>query len=150
MDADLVADLFAAFGPVSVKRMFGGAGLYADGLMFAVAVRDIIYLKADAALAAELAARGSAPFSYEAKGAVRTMNGFWSVPEAALDDSDDLATLARRALAVARSAQASKAEKPAKSKTAGKTGAKTPARGTEAVKAQPGRSASRRKAGRGL
>ncbi|MDI4664609.1 TfoX/Sxy family protein [Xanthobacter autotrophicus] len=108
MDEDTIADLFSAFGDVRTRRMFGGRGLYADGLMFAIEVRGTIYLKADADLAAVLEGRGSAPFSYLANGAVRTMAGFWSVPEAALDDGDDLAMLARHSLALARAAAARK------------------------------------------
>lgn len=114
MDADTITDLFAAFGPVHVRRMFGGSGLYAGGHMFAIAVGGAIYLKADAAFAEHLAARGSAPFSYVAKGAVRTMRGFWSVPEDALDDGEDLAALARRALAIAQAAALRKTAGPAR------------------------------------
>lgn len=112
MDEDAIADLFAAFGTVAVRRLFGGAGVYADGLMFAIAVRDVLYLKADKDFAAALERRGSVPFSYMAKGAQRTLNGFWSVPEAALDEAEDLAALARRALGVAREARAGKPPRP--------------------------------------
>jgi len=114
MDADEIADLFAAFVPVTTRRLFGGRGLYAEGLMFAIAVNGIIYLKADPAFAAELERRGSAPFSYEAQGAVRTLRGFWSVREAALDEAEDLAILARRALMVAQAAAQARAAKPAR------------------------------------
>ena len=131
IDEDTIADLFAAFGPVTVKRMFGGAGLYADGLMFALWAGETFYLKADAALADDLKGRGSVPFSYEAKGVVRTMGGFWSVPEAALDDADDLAALARRALFVAHAASEAKprpagraSEAKAKAGAAGRASAK--------------------------
>ncbi|WP_454917223.1 TfoX/Sxy family protein [Xanthobacter sediminis] len=109
MDEETIADLFSAFGPVHRRRMFGGAGLYADGLMFALEAGGELYLKADAALAGDLAARGSAPFSYMAKTGPRTMGGFWRVPEGALDDAEDLAALARRALEVARAAAREKA-----------------------------------------
>ncbi|MFG1381413.1 TfoX/Sxy family protein [Xanthobacter versatilis] len=122
MDEDTIADLFSAFGPVRTRRMFGGRGLYADGLMFAIEVGGTLYLKADADHAALLESRGSVPFSYLAKGAVRTMTGFWSMPEAALDDGDDLAVLARRSLALARAAAA---QKPVK-KTAARPKKKTP------------------------
>jgi hypothetical protein len=47
MDREGLAELFAEFGPVSVRRMFGGAGIWADSTMFALIVDDIIYLKAD-------------------------------------------------------------------------------------------------------
>lgn len=113
MDADDLRDLFADFGPISVRRMFGGSGLYADGLMFGLEADGVIFLKADAAFAADLAARGSAPFSYDARrpgaepgvGTVRrVIRSFWRLPEDALDESEELAALSRRALAAARAA----------------------------------------------
>ncbi len=108
MDEDAIADLFGAFGPVAVRRMFGGLGLYADGVMFALVADGVIYLKADEAFAAELATRGAAPFSYGTKTGSHTIASYWRVPDAALDDGDDLAALARRALAAAREAAARK------------------------------------------
>lgn len=103
MDEAAVADIFAAFGPVRCRRMFGGLGLYADGLMFAIAVDDTIYLKTDAGFAAQLEAEGARIFAYERQGRRVTL-GFWSLPEPALDDADAAAELARRALGVARAA----------------------------------------------
>jgi DNA transformation protein len=47
VDHDFIRDLFAPFGPVTVRRMFSGAGISANGLMFGLVVRDVIYLKAD-------------------------------------------------------------------------------------------------------
>ena len=46
-DPDYIAELFAAFGPVKVRRMFGGAGLFVDGLMIGLVGDGVIYLKAD-------------------------------------------------------------------------------------------------------
>ena len=44
MSPDDIRELFSAFGPVELHRLFGGAGLYADGVMFALISRDVIYL----------------------------------------------------------------------------------------------------------
>lgn len=144
MDEDVFADLFSAFGPVAARRLFGGRGLYADGLMFAIEVSGTIYLKADADFAADLAPRGAAPFSYVAKGVVRTLGGFWSVPEAALDDADELAALARRALACARNAPRKPARPSATKPGATKPGATKPAR-PKAAKTAPAGAPRRRK-----
>jgi len=103
MDEAAISDIFAAFGPVRCRRMFGGLGLYADGLMFAIAVDDALYLKTDADFAARLEGEGAHIFAYERQGRRVTL-GFWSLPEAALDDADLAADLARRALAVAQAA----------------------------------------------
>src|SRR6478672_12240916 len=44
---DFLKDLLAGFGPVSIRNMFSGAGVYADGVMFAILAEDTLYLKAD-------------------------------------------------------------------------------------------------------
>ena len=82
--------------------MFGGAGLYADGIMFAILSKDVIYLKADGGTRGAFEREGSTPFSYQAKGGKRAIMSFWRMPERLYDDPDELATWAERALAVAR------------------------------------------------
>lgn len=103
MDPESIEDLFSSFGPVRIKRMFGGLGIFADGLMFALILDDVLHFKADEALAVEFAALGCRPFTYERAGRVVNL-GYWSVPEVALDDPEALAGWARRAFTVARAA----------------------------------------------
>jgi hypothetical protein len=59
VDSDFIHDLFAPFGPVTVRRMFSGAGIFAEGLMFGLIVRDVIYLKADDTNLADFEREGS-------------------------------------------------------------------------------------------
>lgn len=103
---DFVTELFAGMGTVTVKRMFGGAGAYADGLMFLLISDDAIYLKADETLKAELRVEGSGPFVWEPEGGPRAGEkvelGYWRLPDAALDDPDLAAAWGRKALAVAK------------------------------------------------
>jgi DNA transformation protein len=103
VDAARIAEVFETFGPIRTRRMFGGTGIYADGVIFAVEADGTLYLKADAALAAQLAAEGSAPFTYQGKGRTVTMS-YWQLPDGALDDPDEAARWARSALAVAQAA----------------------------------------------
>ena len=42
MDADTIRELFAEFGPVDVRRMFGGAGVFVEGRMIALVSREIL------------------------------------------------------------------------------------------------------------
>jgi DNA transformation protein and related proteins len=58
MDADGLKALFEPFGFITVKRMFGGAAAYADGFCFAIEADGEVFLKTDAAFAAELRSRG--------------------------------------------------------------------------------------------
>lgn len=105
---DLVRDLFSGLGPVLIKRMFGGAGVYAEGRMFALLAEDTIYLKVDPALKADLAAAGSNPFIWRPdsgpKAGQAVEMGYWSLPDSALDDPDEACAWARRAVAVAQAA----------------------------------------------
>ena len=109
MDPDHLIELFAAFGRVSVRRMFSGFGIYADGIMFALAARDVVYLKADETSAAAFAREGQGPFTYSARGGKRLVMSYWRLPDRLYDDPDELAVWARLALTVARRAREPKA-----------------------------------------
>jgi DNA transformation protein len=105
LDSDFIRDLFAAFGPVTVRRMFSGAGIFADGLMFGLIVRDVIYLKADESSIADFEHEGCKPFSYtRGKQSGRPSQHalpYWRLPERLYDDPDELAVWAKRAFAAA-------------------------------------------------
>ena len=101
MDPDYLRDLFASFRPVTVRRMFGGAGIYADGVMFGLVADGTIYLKADATNAKDFEREGMPPFQYEAQGRKRAVMPYRQMPERLYDDPDELAQWATRALAAA-------------------------------------------------
>lgn len=103
---DFVIELFAQLGPVRVKRMFGGAGVYAGEVMFALLDDDAIYLKTDPPLRAELAAAGSTHWTYRHKDGRTEVSSYWRLPDAALDDPEEAARWGRRALAVAQAIKA--------------------------------------------
>jgi DNA transformation protein len=115
--ADLVQELFAPLGPIRVKRMFGGAGIYAGEVMFGLIADDFIHVKADAALAADLEAEGSGPFVFTLprgpKAGKRIAMSYWRLPDSALDDADQACVWGRRALDVARAAAQPKKPKKA-------------------------------------
>jgi DNA transformation protein len=105
VDADFIRDLFAAFGPVTVRRMFSGAGIFADGLMFGLVIRDVIYLKADDESIADFEREGCGPFTYtRGKKSGRPREHalpYWRLPERLYDDPEELTGWARRAFAAA-------------------------------------------------
>ena len=115
---DDIIDLFAAFGPVSVRRMFSGFGIYADGTMFALAARGVVYLKADEETASAFRQEGADPFTYARRGRIARLS-YWRLPDRLYDDPDELAAWARTALSVAlRAKEAKRVRRPAK--TAGR------------------------------
>jgi DNA transformation protein len=106
LDTEFIRDLFAQFRPVTVRRMFSGAGLYCDGVMFGLVVRGTIYLKADETSSADFAREGSSRFTYKrGKASGRPSEhalSYWRLPDRLYDDPDELAVWAERALAIAQ------------------------------------------------
>lgn len=88
--------------------MFGGAGLYVDGVMFGLVADDRIYLKADETTVPRFAAAGCRPFEYATRTGRRAVMSYWQMPEDAYDDPDALAQWAAEALNVARAAEGAK------------------------------------------
>jgi DNA transformation protein and related proteins len=88
-DAD-IRDMFASLGDVTIKKMFGGKSVYFNGVITAIETDGEIFLKADAQSAPQFEAAGARQWSYDGKGKSVKMP-YWTVPDAALDDPDDLA-----------------------------------------------------------
>ncbi len=92
MNADGLKALFEPFAAVAVKRMFGGSGIYAEGLCIAIESGGEVFLKADAQSQASFSAAGSSPFVYNARGKAM-MTSYWRLPSAAHDEPDELPPL---------------------------------------------------------
>jgi DNA transformation protein len=99
---DDIRELFAAFGNVVVRRLFGGAGIYAEETMFAIVHDGVIYLKADDHNAPAFEREGLAPFTYATKAGKRGVMSYRRMPDRLYDDPEELAAWAREALAAAR------------------------------------------------
>jgi DNA transformation protein len=124
MDRDFLIDLFADFGPVTIRKMFSGFGISADGTNFALALRAGLYFRADDQTIPQFEAEGSPPFQYQTRAKTVTVNSYWQLPARLFDDSEELADWARAALAAAQRAalrkrpKARKAAKPRVSRKA--------------------------------
>ena len=93
---EFLVDLFSAFGPVSIRNMFGGAGVYHAGIMIGLVADDTLYLKVDHVTQPDFEAEGMSAFTYEGKNKPVTMS-YWEVPPALLDDPDEFSQWARNA-----------------------------------------------------
>jgi DNA transformation protein and related proteins len=93
-------DLFLPLGPVLVRRMFGGAGLFLDGVMFALIAEDTLYMKADALNRAEFEAAGAEPFRYETDRGVHEFS-YYELPADCLEDQEAALLWGRSALSAA-------------------------------------------------
>ncbi|MDG2530500.1 TfoX/Sxy family protein [Caulobacter endophyticus] len=95
---EFVLEQLAPLGALQPKRMFGGVGIYANGLFFAILDDDTLYLKGDAELKPRFEAAGSHAFDPFGEGKPMA---YWSAPAEAMDDADLLVEWAHWALAVA-------------------------------------------------
>ncbi len=98
MDREAIEEMFQALGPVTIKRMFGGKGIYHAGRILALEVQGEILLKADGHSASDFEAAGSRQWAYDGKQSGKPVKmPYWSVPDAAFDDPDEMAVWVRRA-----------------------------------------------------
>ena len=114
---EFVVDQLAGCGTITAKRMFGGVGIYADELFFALLGADRLYLKVDDTNRADFEAVGMGPF--RPYGDDTEVMQYYEVPVGILEDADELVRWGRKALAVAAAARMRKkarARKPARKK----------------------------------
>lgn len=120
--ADHIADVFGAFGPIQIRRMFSGYGLFREGLMFGLLHNETLYLKADAQNAAEFQELGLAQFTYARKSKVVRLS-YYRAPDAVMDDSAEATKWAKSSFEAALREASTKTKKglKARSRLAGST-----------------------------
>ena len=83
-------DLFASFEGITSRAMFGGWGLYRDGVTFGIIADDELYFKVGDKNRPQYEKKGSAPFVYESRGKKVTMKSYWKVPADVMEDAEEL------------------------------------------------------------
>jgi DNA transformation protein len=115
-----VQELLEGWAPVSARRMFGGHGLYHEGLMFAIVIDQRLYLKADEANRPEFEALGLAPFTYAMKGKEVALS-YWAAPDAIFDEPSEAVRWAQSSWDAALRGHKAKAKAIEKAKARRKT-----------------------------
>ena len=116
---EFVVDQLEACGPITSKRMFGGVGIYAADVFFAILADDVLYLKVDDSNRADFDAAGTGPFRPYGDGG--EVMQYYEVPVSVLEDAAELGRWAAKAIAVAVAKKASKPKRrvrPNKTRTA--------------------------------
>jgi len=95
-------DLFQAFGPITLKRFFGGEGICSGDVMIGMVFSDTIYFKTDENTRKVFLSERSKPFTFKKRTTGETVvTGWYALPERLYDEPDELAEWARAAFAVA-------------------------------------------------
>lgn len=108
---DWAEEQLSPLGLIRIKSMFGGFGVYADDLFFAIIDDDVLYFKADDLNRVRFVEEGCAAFRYPMKDGSMNELSYYQAPETALDDQADLLDWARLGLDAALGARARKAPK---------------------------------------
>lgn len=98
--SDHLQDTFSSFGEVRVRRMFGGYGVFRDGVMFALVADDALYLKADDEIRGHFESLNLPRFSYDKQGKAISMSYFLA-PDVIYDDPVEAAVWADRSFRAA-------------------------------------------------
>lgn len=93
-----VLDQLSRSGAVSVRRMFGGAGLYRDGKMFGLIADDVAYLKVDDASRDDFVKAGSSAFNPYPDRIKTAVISYYEIPPEVLENPDELCQWAERSL----------------------------------------------------
>jgi DNA transformation protein and related proteins len=95
---DYILELLAPLGLVSPRRMFGGVGLFHNGLMFGLIVREELFFKAGDTSRPQYEAAGEAAFTYATKNGTHTLGSYWRCPPDLLDEAETFQAWARLAI----------------------------------------------------
>ena len=116
--AEFLCEQLAPLGRITLRRMFGKAGVFCDGLMFGMLADETLYFRVDEQIREAFAEAAAFPPLNYAKGGQLIDLAFWRAPDRLFDEPDELLAWARLALAAARRV-AAKRKRPASTRTAG-------------------------------
>ena len=97
---EYLTEVFVDFGPIQTRKMFGGYGIYHQGVMFGLVADDTLYLKVDDTIKPYFEAKSLSPFEYD-KGDKVVKMSYHVAPDNILDDPQEAAIWAQRSFDVA-------------------------------------------------
>ncbi len=108
--ASYVVDLMQMVGPVESKRMFGGFGIFLDGLMFGLIAGNVLYIKVDDENRDDFLEQGLQPFTYNKKEKVMSLS-YYQAPEEAMENVEIMSEWGNKGFSAALRAAARKRPK---------------------------------------
>ena len=98
----VVQDVLSDVDGLASRAMFGGWALYQHGVIFGIIVDGELYFKVDADNRAEYERMGSHPFTYVNKKGTSVTMPYWLVPDAQMEDREQLLALLAQSVAISR------------------------------------------------
>lgn len=102
----VMRDLFREFAGITSRAMFGGWGIYKDGVIFAIIVEGELYFKVDESNKDDFAKAGSHPFEYSRKGQeIPIKMSYWLVPGEIMEDKNSLRQWIEKSIRASKSSK---------------------------------------------
>lgn len=105
----VTSDLFREIPGVTARAMFGGYGLYKDGIVFGIIVENVVYLKVNDSNKPEYEKRGSNPFIYEMKNKKIASMPYYELPEDIMENTDALREWVEKSVEISKTSKKAKA-----------------------------------------
>ncbi len=90
---------------ITSRGMFGGFGLYKDGIIFGMIIEDQLYFKVNDSTRKEYIDRGSTPFMYEGKNKKQVSLNYYILPSEILENREEIGEWVEKAVAVSMTAK---------------------------------------------
>lgn len=101
---DYVHDILSPHGHIKIKAMFGGFGVYMDGVIIGIIADHQLYFKVDASSVKDYENFGSEPFTYKKEGKDYIMS-YWRVPDEVIEDQEMMQRFMNTAYAISSQAK---------------------------------------------
>lgn len=98
----ILNDVLGHIAGITYRAMFGGYGIYKDGIIFAIFAYDQLYFKVGESNIKDYQVKSSHPFVYERKGKKQTTMSYWLVPEEVLSDKEEISEWVNKAVKISR------------------------------------------------
>lgn len=103
-----VRDVLTAFGHITFRAMFGGYGVYKNGIIFAIIADEMLYLKTHKTNQKDFENIGSEAFTYDKGDGKKATMSYWLVTDDLMEDREELAKFARKSYEIAAAKSKSK------------------------------------------
>ena len=100
--ANYILDILLPLGNMRARKMFGGFGIYKNGIFFALIINNILYFKVDVTNQSDYESFGSKPFTYTNKNDKLVSMSYWEVPIDILENQNKLEQWVEKAVQAAQ------------------------------------------------
>jgi len=101
----VVHDFLGELHGSTSRRMFGGFGIYQNGIIFAVISNDVLYFKVNDTNRHDYEALESKPFTYQRKNHPRTVMSYYEIPEEIMENKEKLAQWVEKSVTASKSSK---------------------------------------------